>query len=130
MALFLDLDNAIAVAADKGFVDALAREDDLALMLQSSAAITSSGVKSYRPHYVAAKVIEQSFEYQSLTEADGAKFTGLVRTIASLLGWQTSEDAANAALADPAIVPPSFSADAAIDAATGVKSKVFSFMVV
>lgn len=55
----------------------------------------------FRPFYCAAKYLEQSRADQTLTEADGAKFTGQAIPIKSLFDLQASIDLG-------LIVPPGF----------------------
>jgi hypothetical protein len=54
-----------------------------------------SGTTHYRPYYCAAKWIQQNRPQQTLSEADGAKFTGLAVPIESLLDLQYAYDTAN-----------------------------------
>lgn len=52
------------------------------------------GAIIYRFYYVAAKMVEQSLDVQSLESADGARFTGLIRPIQSWLMEQYATDQA------------------------------------
>jgi hypothetical protein len=113
MILTTDIDDAAAIVADKAFVDLAAREDDILLMLRASAS-TGKGVTNYRPWYVAGKTIEQTYEYQVLSEADGAKFTNLITTVLSLFNFQQSIDLSLAGEPNNLVVPAGFSAGAAI----------------
>jgi hypothetical protein len=73
----------------------LADEEWLTEMLTLSAGTVES-TTHYRPYYVAAKLLEQKLAAQTLSEADGAVFTGLATPIASLLNLQASYDSAMA----------------------------------
>ena len=64
-------------------------------LLTMSAGVDAETITHYRPFYVAAKWIEQNQDAQTLTEADGAKFTGLAKPIESLLALQSAYDSAN-----------------------------------
>jgi len=70
-------------------------------LLELSAGLDTSGVKHYRPFYVAAKWLEQNRPDQSISEADGAKFTGMATPIASLLALQLAYDTANGVTPPP-----------------------------
>ena len=71
-----------------------ADDDFLNNILTVSAGVNPSGVTVFRVYYSAAKYLQQIRSQHILSEADGAKFTGLAVPIASLLDLQSSEDAA------------------------------------
>lgn len=75
-----------ATAADDAYLTEL---------LVMSAGIDPNSVTHYRVFYCAAKWLEQSLGSQALTEADGVKFTGLAKPIASFLNMQAAYDTAN-----------------------------------
>ena len=66
----------------------------LSELLELSAGTNPAGTKQYRPYLCAARWIEQNRRDQSFSEADGAKFTGQAKPIASLLALQASIDRA------------------------------------
>ena len=78
-------------------------------LLQMSAGVTAQGVTHFRIFYVSAKWLEQNRAQQALESADGAKFTGLAKPIASLLNMQSAYDAAN-----QLVIPKGFEAITAI----------------
>jgi hypothetical protein len=73
--------------------------------LEISAGKNPEQVTVYRPYYVAAKFLEQLRSQQTISEADGAKFTGLALPIASLLSMQAALDTSLGLT-----VPPGFEA--------------------
>ena len=60
--------------------------------LEDSAGTDPNGVKTYRPYYVSAKLLQQSRADQSLKSADGVVFSNLETMIASLMGDQLAID--------------------------------------
>ena len=91
---YLLITDALARAKERSGASAL---DDAYLteLLAMSAGVDAEAITHYRPFYVAAKWIEQNQDAQTLTEADGAKFTGLAKPIESLLALQAAYDRAN-----------------------------------
>jgi hypothetical protein len=101
---YLALAPALARAKERS--GAIAADDAyLTELLEMSAGHSITGVKHYRPFLVAARWLEQNRPAQTVSEADGAKFTGLAKPIASLLGLQQAYDNANELL-----VPAGFEA--------------------
>lgn len=96
----------LPVAADDDFLNNL---------LGVSAGTNPQGVTVFRVYYVAAKFLQQLRSQHTISEGDGAKFTGLAVPIASLLDLQMGEDAALGL-----IVPPGFEANSGI-----ISSRVF-----
>lgn len=95
MTQYLDLDAALDRAKERTQRQATTADDDwLTELLQMSAGV-AGGVTHYRPYYCAAKLLEQKLASQTISEADGAKFTGLAKPIASLLGLQAAYDSSN-----------------------------------
>lgn len=62
------------------------------LLTMSAGTETSSGQTCYRPFYVAARFLLQARRDQGISEADGAKFTGMIRPIIDLLQLQIALD--------------------------------------
>lgn len=91
---YLILADALARAKERSGATSA---DDVYLseLLDLSSALDKSSVRHYRPFYVAARWLEQSRTQQALSEADGAKFTGLAKPIASLMELQAAYDASN-----------------------------------
>ncbi len=75
-----------ATAADDTYLNEL---------LLLSAGIAPDETVHYRPFYVAARWLEQNRAQQALESADGAKFTGYAKPIASLMQLQAAYDKAN-----------------------------------
>jgi hypothetical protein len=99
MTTYLDIDDALARAKERSQGQATTADDEwLEELLGMSAGATAAvpPVTHYRPYYCAAKLLEQKQSAQLLSEADGAKFTGLAKPIASLLALQAAYDSANA----------------------------------
>ena len=69
----------------------------------------------FRCYYVAAKLMEQSRDDQTLRQADGATFTGLERPITSLLMEQYATDQAY-----PVAIASGFDAVSALQAVVGL----------
>ena len=94
MSTYTDLAGALARTKERsgasGADDALLTE-----LLNMSAGTAADSTTHYRPFYVAATWMEQNQSAQQLLEADGAKFTGLAKPIASLLRLQAAYDRAN-----------------------------------
>jgi hypothetical protein len=90
--LYRRLDEALARARERA--DASPSDNEyLTELLQASAGISKSDDRPvYRPFYVAAKFLEQARADQELTEASGAKFTGMAIPIKSLLDQQAAID--------------------------------------
>ena len=86
--------DALATAKERSGVSGVT-DSAINQLLVLTAGTDSSGVAHYRGYYVAAKLIEQNRGDQVLSAADGAQFTGLAVTIASLLGLQQGYDEAN-----------------------------------
>lgn len=68
-------------------IDALVRRK-----LGDSAATDPNGTLTYRPYFVAAKVLQQDRTTQALDSAEGVKFTRMEPVIASLMAEQQSLD--------------------------------------
>lgn len=96
--------TALATAKERSGVSGVA-DSVINDLLTMTVGTDGSGVTHYRGYYVAAKLIEQNRGDQTLSAADGAQFTGLAVTIASLLGLQQGYDEANGL-----IVPDAFKA--------------------
>jgi hypothetical protein len=97
MTQYLDIDDALARAKERSQGQATSADDEwLEELLSMSAGKTLANVTHYRPYYCAAKLLEQKQSAQLLSEADGAKFTGLAKPIDSLLALQAAYDSANA----------------------------------
>lgn len=96
--------------------------DDIFLteLLVFSAGKAPDGVNHYRPFLVAARWLEQNRAQQAISEAEGAKFTGLATPIASLLQLQLAYDRAN-----ELTVPQGFEAIPAETAPTQQRSRRF-----
>ncbi|MEL7314823.1 MAG: hypothetical protein AAFN08_07720 [Cyanobacteria bacterium J06559_3] len=94
MTTYLLITDALARAKERSGASA-ADDAYLTELLTMSAGVDTETVTHYRPFYVAAKWLEQNQTAQTLTEADGAKFTGLAKPIESLLALQASYDSAN-----------------------------------
>ena len=90
------LDQAAALARAKERSGATDADDAYLNELLVMSAGTVDSVTHYRPFYCAAKWIEQNRPAQTLSEANGTKFTGLVTPIDSLLQLQRSYDEAKA----------------------------------
>ncbi|MBE7384389.1 MAG: hypothetical protein F6J95_023620 [Leptolyngbya sp. SIO1E4] len=91
---YTDLADALARAKERS--GATATDDTyLTELLQMSAAPDGGGTTHFRPFFAAAKWLEQNRTQQAISEADGAKFTGLATPIESLLALQYSYDQAN-----------------------------------
>lgn len=73
--------------------------------LSDSAGKDPSGVTTYRPYFVSAKLLQQNRPDQLLNSADGVKFSNLVTMIESLMNEQQSLDNAL-----NLTVPPGFAA--------------------
>lgn len=86
--------TALATAKERSGVSGVA-DSVINEMLVMTAGTDGDNVTHYRGYYVAAKLIEQNRRDQALSAADGAQFTGLAVTIASLLGLQQGYDEAN-----------------------------------
>jgi hypothetical protein len=92
MTLFTDLPSALARARERSAAKA-SDEAYLTELLHLSVGIHRQSRETvYRPFYVAARWLQQSRRDQSFKEADGAKFTGQVIPIESLLDLQRSLD--------------------------------------
>jgi len=91
---YLVLSAALARAKERS---GAASADDAYLteLLQLSAGRDPDNVVHYRPFLVGARWLEQNRAQQALSEADGAKFTGLLLPISSLLQLQAAYDKAN-----------------------------------
>ena len=96
MTTYLDIDDALARAKERSQGQATAADDEWLLeLLAMSAGVDADAVTHYRPFYAAATLLQQRLASQTLTEADGAVFTGLAVPIASLLKLQAAYDSAN-----------------------------------
>lgn len=95
MAQYLSINSALVRAKERCQGKATSADDPwLREMLNMSAGKVGE-VPHYRPYYCAAKLLEQKQSAQTISEADGAKFTGLAKPIASLLNLQSAYDQAN-----------------------------------
>lgn len=102
-ALARALERAAATASDEQY---------LLELLDMSAAVDAGGAAAcYRPFYAAARWIRQNRNDQTLKEADGAKFTGLVDVIEDLLLQQRALDRQSEAAG--LTIPEGFAAEAA-----------------
>ncbi len=104
--MYTDLQASLARTKERSGATS-ADDSYLTELLILSAGVDASGVTHQRIFYVAAKFLEQNRAGQALSEADGAKFTGLAKPIASLLNMQAAYDIAN-----QLIVPKGFEAGA------------------
>jgi hypothetical protein len=89
--LYTNLDEALDRAVERS----AAKPGDrvyLQELLTMSYGTSADGQVVYRPFYAAARFLQQSRRDQTVKEADGAKFTGQVLPIASLLDLQASLD--------------------------------------
>lgn len=105
MTQFLTLPAALARAKERCQGKATAADDGFLSELLEMSAGTVAGVTHFRPYYVSARFLEQKQSAQSISEADGAKFTGLAKPIASLMQVQAAYDSAYALE-----IPPGFEA--------------------
>jgi hypothetical protein len=69
-------------------------------------ATVNAGTPVFRFYFVAAKLVEQSRDDQTLEAADGAKFTGLARSIQSWYMEQTAIDGAYQLAVPPGFASP------------------------
>jgi hypothetical protein len=90
------------------------RDADIEDLLELSAGKDSSGVTHYRPWFVAARMVQQDPDIQSISEADKVVFTGWLPTIRSWLEDQMGYDASLALT-----IPPGYSAAVALARACG-----------
>lgn len=95
MKTYTDLADALARAKERCQGKATTADDAWLTELLQMSAGTSEGVTHYRPYLAAARLLEQKQSAQTVAEADGAKFTGLAKPIASLLQLQYAYDLAN-----------------------------------
>jgi hypothetical protein len=92
MSLYLTIEDALKRARERADAGAEANEYLRELLFFSAGKSKSTGAQVFRPFYCAAKYLEQSRADQTLTEADGAKFTGQALPIKSLFDLQASID--------------------------------------
>lgn len=95
MTQYLNINTALLRAKERCQGKATSADDPWLREMLNMSAGTVGGVAHYRPYYCAAKLLEQKQSAQTISEADGAKFTGLALPIASLFDLQSAYDKAN-----------------------------------
>ena len=92
---YISLPDALARAKERSGATEV-DDEYLNELLQLSAGTAPDEATHYRPFYVAARWLEQNRGQQALESADGAKFTGYAKPIASLMNLQAAYDKSHA----------------------------------